>query len=63
MLEVSIAMMERSKFVAEAIREKIDREKKVASAMSMLDAFRTKVNVRPGLSSLELLRKSRYEIK
>ena len=56
-------MMERSKFVAEAIREKIDREKKVASAMSMLDAFRTKVNVRPGLSSLELLRKSRYEIK
>lgn len=62
MLDARIAMMERSKFVAEAIREKMTQQNHTVSTTDILDTFRNKVNVKPGLSSLELLRKFRYEI-
>lgn len=52
----------RSQYVAEAIYEKEEKEREEIDVDSFFQEFHRKYKPKPGPSSLEILRKFRYEI-
>lgn len=63
LLEQKADDRKRSQFVAEAIKEKAEREEQEMDIAETFKNFRKNLQVKGKESSLEILRKFRYEIK